>query len=53
VLTRVVLKLRRSRRVAVKEAIEDGVRVRARVKVTARDATGNSSVTERRIRLTN
>lgn len=53
VLTRVVLKLRRSRRVAVKEAIADGKTVRARVKVEAEDARGNESETQRRITLTN
>lgn len=53
VLTRIVLRLRRSRRIAVKEAIADGKVVRARVKIEAEDARGNESVRQRRIRLTN
>ena len=53
VLTRVVLRLRRSRRAAVKDAIEDGRVVRARVTIEAEDAGGNESVTRRRIRLVN
>ncbi|MDQ4108437.1 MAG: hypothetical protein M3138_06470, partial [Actinomycetota bacterium] len=53
VLTRVVLKLRRSRRVAVKGAIAQGKVVRARVTIQAKDAGGNESVTRRRVRLVN
>jgi hypothetical protein len=50
---RIRLRLRRSRKRAVKRALRRGRRLRARVRLTAKDASGNSSVKRVRIRLTN
>jgi hypothetical protein len=49
---RIRLKLARKARRAVKAALRDGRRVRARVTIAARDTSGNLSSATRRIRLT-
>lgn len=47
------LRLKRSRKKAVKKAIAGGARPRARVKMTATDAAGNATVKRTKIRLKN
>jgi hypothetical protein len=53
VRTRVRLRLTRARLRAVKQALRRGRRLTARVKITARDAAGNTSTARRSLRLTN
>jgi hypothetical protein len=50
---RIRIRLKKSRKRAVKSAIEDGAKPRARVKITAEDAAGNTTTKRRRIRLKN
>jgi hypothetical protein len=50
---RIRLRLTRRRKRAVKRALARGRRLRARVRLTARDGAGNASVRRVRIRLTN
>jgi hypothetical protein len=49
---RIRLKLARKPRRAVKAALRDGRRLRARITIVARDAAGNPSTAKRTIRLT-